>query len=197
MTNLEKYGIVNNKENRAALKIMQRKGQLPREVLLLAVSDNFRVSIHVYHGMDKPVVFRSKRSYGGEPVLYLQCLAGVHYNPVYTTQKAVSDVDTSNEKLVNTCRLDARVETFNRKSSFGSVASDEIIVPHTETLLCIHENEKIAACSVGPFNVCALIDTGAQISIVQERIVETLQRRGVEMILNEFPVSEALLAIDG
>ena len=83
----EELPIALNKQSRKALKLMRLPGQLPAVELLLAFSRVFRCIVLVHYGALVPVVHVSSSAGDMQSLrrVHLQCLSGVHYNPLVET----------------------------------------------------------------------------------------------------------------
>lgn len=171
---VDNYGIANTKDNKRALKLMRKKGNLPREELLLAASEVFNVITHVHHGMDKPVVFRSHRSTDQFPVVHLQCLAGIHYNPVL--DRRMNEVVVP-EKLINMSFA------TDKEMSISPVELEEYhLFSVSRNHFCTHDAiHNTCVLGFGSSQFCALIDTGSQISIIKETVVLNLMQQGLRV----------------
>ena len=61
---------------------MKSPHQLPIIDVILAVCRMFKVKVFVYFWNDKPVIYQDKSGKRDDPVVHLQCLGGVHFNPL-------------------------------------------------------------------------------------------------------------------
>ena len=160
-----KYGIKNpSKDWRRQMKLGKLPGQLPPVEILLVCSFFYRLKIDVYYWSGDPVTFVDWRT---EPVynLSLQCLGGVHYN-----------------LLRRLCQLEVPVKPVfyvgqptNRgpfKVHF-EVAESGIEVPSCS---CRTTSHPCASVSFGGKNLCAVLDTGAEISLIRRDVFEQLAR---------------------
>lgn len=194
--NVVKYGIPDTKENKKAIKAMRIKGHLPREELLLAACHLYNIVIYVHHGMERPIVFKRSRDSVTHEV-HLQCVSGVHYNPVISRKNgkfaSKNDLD---DKFINVCRnsYSSRMSNIARELSYD----DAETVPDLE-ILCKHEIAMGGACfiEIGRCKLCALIDTGSQISIIKRSACILLESRGVEIDIDKESVKNCSVnAID-
>ena len=100
------YGLTNGRQLRQKLKVMRREGQQPISEILLAASRKFGVTIHVYYGMKKPVIFNFEGA-ENRVVIRLQCISMIHYNPVCERGRFVESVK---EGCVNVGVIGSEVE---------------------------------------------------------------------------------------
>ena len=79
LENSTKYGIKLDRQARKNLRLMRFQGQLPSMELLMAASYLYKVKIYVYYWNSQPVFYQFDDY---EQVIMLQCLGGVHFNPL-------------------------------------------------------------------------------------------------------------------
>ena len=85
--NSERYSITFDRLKRKKLRLMRFPGQLPSVEVLFAFGHFFGCVVLVHFGGNKPVgYFRTTIDIARDaPRVHLQCLAGVHYNPLSET----------------------------------------------------------------------------------------------------------------
>ena len=174
--NIKQYGLPNGKEMRQKLKIMKMPGQQPLPELLLAASKLFNIRVLVYHGMRDPIVFTH-----GEPegTIRLQCVSMIHYNPLYLRREFKEEIKP---KLVNCLQPMADVECVVHDL-------EELPYPNqieSNDLECHHWNHHIEVqVSQSNTSYCALFDTGAQVSLVSRDLVNSLNKRGENIVIKK------------
>lgn len=161
-----KYGYTKvNKNIRQSLRLMKFKGQLPCLEVLWAFSSLYTVAVLVYFWSDQPVIYRhpSVSEEGCIGVIHLQCLAGVHFNPLRATVEFVAPSQLwkdppsqHKERKVEICHVE---EDLFDKNCHKCRDSD-----HARILIKLN-NKKY----------CAIIDTGAEISLVQKSVFDELE----------------------
>ena len=83
--NPKQYGLGSGRQVNKLLKQLRNPGQMPIPEMLLAFAQRFEVTVCVHFGGDKPVLYKCLLE--DAPRLHLQCLAGIHYNPVEESKK--------------------------------------------------------------------------------------------------------------
>ena len=192
-----RFGITLNKELKRDFKRMRSEGQLPSWELILVFSWKFKLQVLVHAGMSTPIRF----NWGDEdkPTVHLQSLAGVHFNPVI-------DMKGNKNFLVYGITKEWRNSEFKDKNcdnTFidGMVECENILEPGLESLFTEKE-EKRCPCTyqcndfliwVGMAGVkyCCLLDTGAQISVMDENAWNSyLKTGGTYQLLRDKPETE-------
>ena len=196
--NLSKYGLENDKIIKRQLKGMKRPGALPRDELSLVACDVFHVKVNIHHGMRWPVVFQRDKPDDNEPEIHLQCISGVHFNPVIG-RKTNAVQGSEPQRYVNSCscevnpKKEQNIQDVNL--SFDSHAEDEI---EPKISLCPHDSLLGLCCflEIGSVKFCAIIDLGSQVSLISSDIVRRLLADDVSLDLDA-PVQKQIIAIDG
>ena len=165
MSNPGDYGFKATRMERKEFRRMRQEGQLPCIEVALAVSSLFKVEIHIYYGNQLPVVFRHKDvQENNHRILYIQCLAGIHYNPLLKNsnfKEPVIELNNS-EKVVSRSINVAKVTSYTCKS-------------------CGPSDHVRIAISTNNATGCAIVDTGAEVSLIRKSAV---QRSGVLQDMN-------------
>ena len=90
-----------DKDRKKQLMIMKQNGQLPCEAMLLAEYMVFKIEVWVHHGMNYPVIYKQGGNEGVANTVRLQCISGVHFNPLYSKRKGTEGAIVSQGKNVN------------------------------------------------------------------------------------------------
>ena len=140
IANPNRYGLDFNKHVKRTLLCMKRPGQLPITELLLVFSDLYKLTVLVHYGISAPILFCAE-GVDLSARIHLQCLAGIHYNPVQETLLYSSKVnlDMFKPNSVTTNRHD------NCKSDYEN-NSEHV---GTNTLAVIKDNEGTKDTSSG------------------------------------------------
>ena len=92
--------------NRTALgkvRLLKLPGQPPSDLFLKAFANLFELQVVVHYGITRPVIFTPFKvkvaSDNEEKRVHLQCLGGVHYNPVRVIASYHFDDDLPVENL--------------------------------------------------------------------------------------------------
>ena len=172
INNPKRFGLPTDGKFKKQLRAMLNPEVLPVPEALVAFSERYRVMVCVHCGFDRPVIFKGFTN----PVdarIHLQCLAGLHYNPLEEYKK----YDT---KLIPTwCSITANYYTMYEKSTvLGNNASncvrlvdqdtnEELQQDYSTSLKCNHRFDGATAridLKDGP--CCALLDSGALVNLM-------------------------------
>jgi hypothetical protein len=166
----ELYNYKPDKSNKSALNLMRLPGNLPDERFLEAFSKLYCVSIWVHHGVAQPVIYGKvdcNRGTNSATRVHLQCLAGIHFNPLSERQNYQEPV--LEEEVIHEVLF-----TDVQATSNGQIQDEVSACSHAEVLnlscSADHGSSLPAQTTVrvGTQTYCALIDTGAQISVISE-----------------------------
>jgi hypothetical protein len=165
-----KYNLQLDRDSRKQLRLMRCPGQLPSLDILLAASRLFKVRIFVYFWKTEPVVYQSEDY---PTVIHLQCISGVHFNPLIEVKNYVPPD-------LQQCSINSVHHNHNvpYTSNYKELDSDDDELPdETEDPLltidedckyCSHTVSSLASVSVSvnKHRLCAVFDTCAEISLV-------------------------------
>ena len=183
------YHLSAGRSSRAAVKLMRMPGQLPTDVFLVAFANVYNVYVWVHSEFQRPVRFGpySPLASSDEAVcVHLQCLAGVHYNPLsanrlYTLPSREASVQEESSQSQN---LPEPMEIEEGDIGFAVAESPQITCSggHTSTMLCK------TVVKVEDHSFCALVDTGAQFSLISRAARASLKTASVERDCLERPL---------
>ena len=178
----EQMGLMNVSKCRKELEAMCSPGVMPFQEILVIVSKVYKVVVCLHYGMEKPIVYRADGVRGYEYVLHLQCLSGVHYN--WVVEKKCYDRDCG---MIEVCEIEANQGVCEE---YGEACLD---VPQ-EVHYCKHGRgcSMTVLVQVNGVRYCGLIDTGAQISLVNASVV-----RDIEKLSWNIPRNLARVTING
>ena len=167
------YGLSKGKQMRQRLKMMLKVGQQPVSEVLLAAGKLYGLSIMVYHGMKSPMLFAHSDS-SNNSVVRLQCISQTHYNPLYERKKIEGECIEERYKNLavqmvhdgETYDENSDCEEYDLKECFAK----ELHCNHT----VFHTTGKVGNYPEGEY--CCLLDTGAQVSLVSERVIRELNQ---------------------
>ena len=172
------YNIELNRGQRKQLRLMRLPGQLPCVEVLYAFSQLFGCLVLVHFGGDQTVVFISPliTDVTDLPRIHLQCLAGIHYNPVvemngYNCPKSVPERILPTRSNQDHDNMDESVEEVEEICIARLL--EETSVDHSSW--CLHHPKMHLTCLMVSFekkSYCALLDTGAQVSCVAQLVVD-------------------------
>ena len=173
-----KLGFKLDKVARNRIRAMRYSGCVPALELLLAFSKCFGLQVWLHYGPTYPVVYCHSDVNDG-PIIHIQCLGGVHFNPVSELKNFVLPSKVfSGSKLVWKLpdRNDTLAVDIDEEVNVGESETPEILytteVEGGSQLRCNHAPHP-SRCQVWVNGVvfCALIDTGAQVSVVSESVL--------------------------
>ena len=175
--NMGRYKIPVNKMEKRKLKMMSNNDQLPSADALLAASYLYKLEIRVYHDMRTPVIFVAEPEMENK-VINLQCIAGIHYNPIHIRKQQVIEKSC---KLVN-CMYNSEDNEKNEYNQECDLEKDNLFETAQVSMECSHSQSNVSIiASYNDVSICALVDTGAQISIIGDDTFYRI-RKGDEVI---------------
>jgi hypothetical protein len=191
----ERYGLKLDRHVRKKLRLMEFPGQLPGVEVLFAFGFLFGCVILVHYGAENPIVYLPPGSeeVNGLSRIHLQCLAGIHYNPLYELPHYKYD---GTPKYMR-ARMTADDKSEPVASEEDCLSEDEVDV-HCTFLdtrpldWCpLHEHTHFASCCLvlKGHKCCALLDTGAQVSCISYRLITKLGAKidtGTNITLTSF-----------
>ena len=166
ITNASKFKIKLSRDKSKQLKAMKRPNTLPCEEVLLAACAFFNIELWVHHGMSSPVIYKVKDADNNKRIGHLQCIAGIHFNPVMETRR--NSEAKVKEKNINIVQMvDEVVEELNNED-----AEEVNIQVEKDVEKCQLHNYKGEFCNiqtnVNGETFCIIVDTGAEISAISE-----------------------------
>ena len=184
--NASLYKLNLDRSSRRELRLMRHEGQLPSFDLLMAASRIFNVSVHVYFWSKEPVIFHFKEGINLQCV-NLQCISGIHFNPLIKLCN-YQPPDYSNCSInavqspgLPVCFIKEKPDELDLACS-GEVSLFDNIVND-----CNHPGcslPKVSANLHG-LSFCALLDSGAEISLIAESALNSVRRAAPVIILRE------------
>ncbi|XP_047740946.1 uncharacterized protein LOC125179330 [Hyalella azteca] len=187
----EKFKIKLDKLKRRQLKLMKNVGELPCEEIILAASDLYNVEIWVHHGMTSPVIYKSDNLTEDHQIMHLQCISGIHYNPVEERNLPANKMSKVNIKLKN-INQPYTLETMKPSGKRTEVEEDS----DEENKIKLAINIQIATCnhtslegrysaSIGEEAFCCIIDTGSQVSVISKDLWERIYKANTNLVFEE------------
>ena len=160
----EKYSITLNRDTRKQLRLMRAPGQLPCVEVLYAFGQLYECAVLVHFGDQFPVMFVPPAVKGARNFtkVHLQCISGVHYNPVAELAGYSYCVEGY---TVDLCRRDSctyTCEEFDSRSDTGDPEESRV----SENYCATHNRAHLTSVPIHFLNelYCALIDTGSEVS---------------------------------
>jgi hypothetical protein len=164
------YNMKLNRSERKKLRLMRCSGQLPAIEILYAFCHLHKCVIYVHFGGSKPISYVPPSIHAPDEAsrVHLQCLSGIHYNPIMETSvyNHAAESLESEENLVG----DMIEEETDDDCDTGEVCV--AVRKQRVGWCCIHLKTHVSSFMVEVENgtYCALLDTGAQISCVSARL---------------------------
>ena len=142
--------------------------------------------------MKLPVVFKTSTTDQTTKLVHLQCISGIHINPV--SQKRNVKVDTR-DKLIN--MVDTRERDYSEIiAEIEWIPPDDndddemtvLVSTQRNSCNCKHNGgDSMCTCIVykGNHKLCVLVDSGAQVSLITEETWEKLKLEGDNLKFSE------------
>ena len=177
LTKPDTYEMRSDKRTRNMIRLSQLPGQVAPEQFLLAFCSLYGLQIWMHHGLNKPVIYAlSGQAVASSSCLrvHIWCISGVHYNPLLETRlyRPQTLEDTISEDALEICMVEEDLEV-NLSDCL------EVFTAYDEILSCSCRLSSVAAQTtvrIGSVTCCALIDTGAQISLISHDIWKQLSQ---------------------
>ncbi len=164
----ELLGFPKSKEYVRMLQQM-KAGQTPYQEVLMIVSYLYLIIIQVHYGDHKPVFYRYQVYRKSNRVMHLQCLGGTHYNWIEEERdhhRAVEMEKHQKEEIDQKIEVLVGLHGLFGKEEEGGLSDCN---NYTYGALC-------ARILVENKTKCALIDSGAQISLIKRSVLKDLTR---------------------
>lgn len=153
---------------------MRCEGQLPSFDLLMVASRIYSTKIHVYFRAENPVVYQFKDF---ATVIHLQCISVVHFNPLVP----LGNYNLPNYKncSINTVESLEKVVAYNKPCDAVDVMDDVVsgqLIIQNNAIFCPHTDSQLprVRVSIGDRDVCAVLDSGAQLSLVSASVLDVI-----------------------
>ena len=158
-----KYGLSKERSEKLKLKLSFFDGQVPPDEFIMVFCSMFSLDVWVHHGTGKPIQFHGGEGGTSRRRLHLQCLAGCHFNPATESKffTPVQDLPEHEDEIVE------EIEEFEICEE-PLVNLDEPIVSQ-----CTCDSTPCTARVLIRFGsriCCAVVDTGAMISVIRDDI---------------------------
>ena len=175
-----KFKIKVTKDKSKQLKAMKRPGTLPCEEVLLAACAFFKMEVWVHHGMSSPVIYKVKDMDHSKRIAHLQCIAGIHFNPLMEVRKNKNTC--VKEKNINIVQM---IDEKDERETSEETQKVNIQVDEEEEKCQVH-NYRGQFCNlqtnIDGVNFCIVVDTGAEISAIAESLWEKIKENdGVKL----------------
>ena len=171
LANPLRYEIKFDKVTKGKFKLYTLPDVMLPEVFLLAFSHLYQLQVWVHHGFNNPVIYRPDGVITGDITsrIHLQCLAMTHYNPATENRLYEPPLLIGRDPMIDSIEV--------------SCACDDHSIPDItldDNLLISNCNHPLPGSSsstvmtIEDFKCCALIDTGAQVSLLSSAVWNNL-----------------------
>ena len=191
LANASKFNIKLSNNRKKEIKAMEYGGVLPCHEIFVSTSDFYNLEIRIHYGMSSPVVYKTNEANRKTRIIHLQCLAGIHFNPVMCIRNKNENIP---DKNINIIYLNNINDEENKETDEINI----LVENHKNLCKCKHRNEEGApkyVVSIGDITFCSLIDTGAQVSIITEDIWDQIKSQNIEMDFDFKEVNHELTGI--
>ena len=168
----KRFGLPADAKFKKQLYSMLQPGVLPVPETLVAFAERYKVTVCVHYGFDRPVIFKGfANSYDSR--VHLQCLAGLHYNPLSEYKKY--EVNFMQVWCLTIANCYGMYEDYipysNREYDRVMIIDEETNEPLESSTsmnwVCNHRFDGATAkleLADGP--CCALLDSGALVNLM-------------------------------
>ena len=184
----KRYGLPSESKFMKQLKSMLHPGVLPVPEVLVAFAERYQVTVCVHYGFNSPVIYQGFSSMSKTRV-HLQCLGGIHYNPMAERRSyeasAITEKRQSEANYFTMYDPDRNIFTdYNRPVNFSELQEDVEIVQTTQLAnypQCAHNFDgAVIKVLIGDVTFCALLDSGALTNIMSRNVFEMLSDKNLE-----------------
>ena len=177
LTNPEYYALNLDKATKQEFKLAKLKGTCPPAQFYLAFSTVFGLQIWVHHGMPYPVVHSKvgeRAAVDPSKRVHLQCKAGIHFNPLCENRLFKGNIPLSEDIPERDNSLYEDSDSDDDEPGLN-VNFDYIPVQAQSDCQC-QNRKSVARVVVGFGNItcCRLVDTSAQVSLLSQRVWNSL-----------------------
>src|ERR1700755_1523663 len=171
------------------IQAMKSPGVLPVTEIFLATSQLYCVRIWIHYGMISPVVYVANKKIQDLQFyrIHLQCISGIHYNPIRpksltyyknfdTKEETVRLEEKEKERKVED--TEENVPNFELNLFFDDPekeSEDLVSCGHKERNVSLLKNISWTWMRVNNVRFCALLDTGAAICLATKSVINSLQ----------------------
>ena len=177
------YGVKKTRKTSTQnLKLMLHEGQLPCMEVLLVASCLYKVVVCVYFWGDNPMVYRHETvdKTSCEGILHLQCLAGIHFNPL----RPVNEMSSFDDRVWK--KQDSQEQPKTTAMCKVKDNSTEY-----ECTRCSEAGHVRIMVETAGHVFCGIVDTGAELSLIQRSVLKQCQET------EQLEVKSLVMAVEG
>ena len=181
----EKFSLPTENKFKKQLKSMLSPGVLPVPEIITAFAERYKLTVCVHYGYSTPVIYQGL-TITNKAWVHLQCLAGIHYNPVYESKLTVDLVrDEINDwcsDVANRCSLLNEVNIVNSIEPDIEESSCEVNVIHSiKPPDCNHRFDgAIITTNIENITCCTMLDSGALVNLMSEDLFHKLNNKNLD-----------------
>ena len=188
LNNANDYNIKLDRNSRKELRLMKFKNQLPCLEVLMAASKLYSVRIYVYFWPQQPVVYQYSDNY--QSSVYLQSIGCIHFNPLVKISDKTTQISCATPYIYTSPNNLTASESCSGNSPgiVGDIPDSEDehcfqIMSKDKNNYCYHESnsQPIARINFNNCKLCAVLDTGSEISLITEEALDLLGKHGIEI----------------
>ena len=143
------------------------------------------MEIWVHHGMPYPVIFKPINE--SKNIMHVQCIAGIHFNPVTSRRRKGELSSLIRNKNINSVRNHDEIINFDPCSDDNddhSSDDDGIVLTQPAVTHCNHDSIS-PACVINfsGINVCALLDSGAEVNVVSRSVIDAIKNSNGDLAM--------------
>ena len=197
--NSSKYKFQLDKHSRRELNLMKHSGQLPYLEVLLAASRLYNIKIFVYFWSSQPVIYQFNSFCNNN--IYLQCISGVHFNPLLPLQ-GYSEPKVMYSDIVTIC---SESLPASKPNYCYEIEEDENLpnvfkqLFYVENSQCDHQPSNQPSVNIDVFDAtyCAILDTGAEISLISQKVIDNILQRGIKVGVTSIDNNYSIVGLTG
>ena len=165
---------------------MKLPGKLPSLDIIMVACRLYGIKVHVYFWPESPVIYQYRQE--DENVVHLQCLSGIHFNALVEVKSYIApDVSQCSVNTVSGLEVNERKGKGNCDMNDSEVEKDECDMQGLNSIWsikaevkCDHIGSSLPRVTVssGEHQICGLIDSGAELSLISESALNKLKSNG-------------------
>ena len=165
-------GVPKTRDYKKFLESIRVGATVPFQEVLLIVSYMYSVVIHIYYGEQYPVIYIYRHQSierKSDRIVYLQCLAGIHYNLLRAIDGHIKFIQKPEEE-VELNKLNSDIIEDVKVLWGHEPSSKQIFCNHSfgSTLTAVLQTENMS--------LCTLIDSGAQVCVIKRSVIDNLRQ---------------------
>lgn len=180
----DRYGVKLNRQKRRDLRLMKHPGQLPVIEVLLVACRLYSVRICLYCWGVQPVIYEHSARSEEISTVYMQCISGIHFNPLYERKgydysgaEPVHKVDCVVNAIREISPLLTETEVapmeMTEDSYLDGLGLDQAEPLVDQPVMC-SDTGAIVNVILNGSSFSAMLDSGAEVSLVSEKVLSDI-----------------------